>query len=255
MFLGRQYKRVSQQGDTDSDTTDNETAFFTSENGSRKWRMGMSPGNLNQDPELDLPYIHPTLPVETKKNKLSGHHTCRQVISGVCLLLVILAMVAAFTATIILGQKFIIEAPPTDNHNLLLVTPQTSDIIIRPAPTTLVSTEGSELISNEDRAPIRQDCTRCTSTVVAMITSSPSIPYPTPMSTITIFSTVQIHSSSLEPAATTERTNIASNNIMEEGNLKPSPQSAEEDSTTFMYTIEEERAKSAYMHPWPCFNC
>jgi hypothetical protein len=105
MFVGRQYKHVSQQGDSESDTIDNEIAFFTSENGTRKWRMGMSPGNLNQDQELDLPYIHPTLPVELKKEKLSGHFSRRQLISGACLLLVILAMVVAFSVKIISGPS------------------------------------------------------------------------------------------------------------------------------------------------------
>ncbi len=63
--------------------------------------MGNSPGNLNQDPELDLPYVHPTLPVELKKEKLSGRFSHRQLISGACLLLVILAMVVIFSVTII----------------------------------------------------------------------------------------------------------------------------------------------------------
>ena len=60
----------------------------------------MSPGNLNQDQEFDLPYVHPTLPVELKK-KLSGHFSCRQFIFGACLLLVILAMVVVFSVMII----------------------------------------------------------------------------------------------------------------------------------------------------------
>ena len=189
----------------------------------------MSPGNLNQDGELDLPSVHPTLPVEMKKNKLSGHHTCRQFISGACLLLVILAMVAAFSATIILGQKFIIEIPPTDNHNLLLVMTHTT----MPAPTPLVNfdhTEGKQLTSNKGRTPIRQDSTQCTSTTGAMASSSPtttksisSVPSPTPVST--------------SKTAAAERIDVVSQT--EERKLNPSPHGQLESITTLMTIIEQ----------------
>ena len=189
----------------------------------------MSPGNLNQDHELDLPYVHPTLPVEMKKNKLSGHFTRRQFISGACLLLIILAMIAAFSATIILGQKFIIETPPTDNHNLLLVMSHTT----MPAPTPLVNfdhTEGNQLTSHKGHAPIRQDSTWCISTVGAMVTSSPtttksfsSIPSLTPVST--------------SKTVATERTNVVSET--EERKLNPSPHGQLESITTFMSIVEQ----------------
>ena len=208
------YKRVSQQGDSDSDTTDNETAFFTSENGSRKWKMGTRLNNLNQDPELDLPYVHPTLPVEMKKNKLqNGNYTRRQLISGACLLIVILAMVAAFSATIILGQKFMSEAlPTTNNHNPLMT--HTKNI---PAPTPLVNfvpTEDTELSINESRAPVRQDSTQSASTS-AMVTSSPttkfipSVTSPPPPTISTFKTTSTLHSTTGTSIASTERTNIA----------------------------------------------
>ena len=58
----------------------------------------MSPG---KDQVLDLTYVHPTLPVELKKEKLSGHFLYQQFIFGACLLLVILAMVATFSVMII----------------------------------------------------------------------------------------------------------------------------------------------------------
>jgi hypothetical protein len=230
MFVGRQYKRVSQQGDSDSDTTDNETAFFTSENGTRKWRMGMSPGNLNQDPELDPPYVHPTLPVELKKEKLSrGRFSRRELISGACLLLVILAMVVAFSVTIILGQKFIVEVPPTntDNHdNIPLVTTHATNVPW-PAVTPLVNFEG-----NKGSTPTRQDstCTWCTGTAAGTMatSSSPRVKSvssflsPTPIPTIKVSSTVHSTTTPTAPAAATERTHIASDT--EERRLHPFPQ-------------------------------
>ena len=221
MFVGRQYKRVSQQGDSDSDTTDNETAFFTSENGTRKWRMGMSPGNLNQDQEFDFPYVHPTLPVELKKEKLTGHFSRRQFISGACLLLVILAMVAAFSVTIILGQKFIVEAPPTDNHNniIVLVTTLTNNV---PAMTPLVNfdlTKDNEKFKGS--APVHQDSTRCTSTAAgAMVTSSPTVKNTSSLLSPTRTSTVKLSSrvpsTTPQPTAATQRTyNVISSNTEE----------------------------------------
>ena len=208
MFIGRQYKRVSQQGDSDTDTTDNETAFFTNENGAKKWRMGMSPGNLNEDPE----FVHPTLPVETKKKKLSGHYTRRQFISGVCLLLVILAMVAAFSATIILGQKFMIEEapPPNDHNNIPLATMHATDM---PAPTPLVNfdpTDGNELTSDKGDAPIHQYPTRYTTSHTTI--KSSLLLSPTPSFTVTMSSPVHTSTpiATLKMAADTERTNVAS---------------------------------------------
>ena len=62
--------------------------------------MGMSPWP-GKDQELDLTYVHPTLLVELKKEKLSGHFLHRGFIFGACLLLVILAMVATFSVMII----------------------------------------------------------------------------------------------------------------------------------------------------------
>ena len=233
MFTGRQYKRVSQQGESESDTTDNETAFFTSENGSRKWRMGTRLGNLNQDPELDLPYVHPTLPVETKKNKLHGQYTRRQFISGACLLIVILAMVAAFSATIILGQKFMNEAPPTtNNHNPL--TTYTS----MPAPTPLVNfdpTNGNELSFNESRAPVRQDSTQSASTgATTSSTTTKSISSVTspPPTISTVKSTSTLHPTT--STAATERTNTAIGN--DDTRLNPPPQI--DSITTFKYHKE-----------------
>lgn len=204
MFIGRQYKRVSQQGDSDSgDTTDNETAFFTSESGSRIWRMGTRPSNLNTDPELDLPYVHPTLPVEMKKNKSLGHYTRRQLVSGACLLFMILAMVAAFAVAIILGQKYIVDAPPTNNENDLQVTTH----VLMPTP-DLMNFDPFE----SNTPSITPDYTG-----VAMVTSSPTTkPISTTHAMITTITTIETSSpipapEKAEPIATTERTNAASN--------------------------------------------
>ena len=186
----------------------------------------MSPGNLNHQ-EFDLPYVHPTLPVELKKEKLSRHFSRRQIISGACLLLVILAMVAAFSVTIILGQKFIVEAPPTDTDNhdnniIVLVTTYANNVPATTPPVNYDPTDGNEeLTPNEGSAPIRQDST--STAAGAMVTSSPtvkSISSVLSTSAIKMSSTLPSASSTPEPAALTERTHIA-NDDTEERKLPP----------------------------------
>ena len=111
MFAGRRYQPVAQDGDSDSDTG-NETAFFSIDNGSRKWRIGAKPEDLSQDLALDIPYVHPTIPVETKRIDYNSRYTRRQVMAGSCVLCLILVMVVAFSVAIILGQKYIAEDLP-----------------------------------------------------------------------------------------------------------------------------------------------
>ena len=115
MFASRPYLAVSQRGDSSSDLdSDNDTAFFSTENGSRIWKMNGRPDDLSQDLALDLPYVHPTLPVETKKINYKRRYTCRQFVCSCCLLIVIVAMVTSFAAAIVLGERYITEAPPTE---------------------------------------------------------------------------------------------------------------------------------------------
>ena len=96
--------------------SDNETAFFSTENGSRQWRIGMQPDDLNQDLALDLPYVHPTLPVETKKINYKSRYTRRQIVSGGCLLLLIVGLITAFAMTIAFSEKYMIDdVNPTDS--------------------------------------------------------------------------------------------------------------------------------------------
>ena len=115
MFSSRPYKAVSQDGDTDMES-DNETAFFSTENGSKLWKIGMRPDDLNQDLALDLPYVHPTLPVETKKINYKSRYTRRQIVSGGCLLCLIISLIAAFAMTIIYSEKYMLDdVNPTDN--------------------------------------------------------------------------------------------------------------------------------------------
>ena len=108
MFSNRTYKAVSQEGDSDIET-DNETTFFSTKNGSKQWRIGMRPDDLNQDLALDLPYVHPTLPVNTKKVNYKSRYTRRQLVSGACLLFLIIGIVAAFAVTIIFGEKYMVD--------------------------------------------------------------------------------------------------------------------------------------------------
>lgn len=89
--------------------SDNETAFFSTENGSKRWRIGMQPDDLNQDLALDLPYVHPTLPVETKKINYKSRYTRRQLVSGGCLLFLIVGLIAAFALTIVFGEKYMFD--------------------------------------------------------------------------------------------------------------------------------------------------
>ena len=138
-------------------------------------------------------------------------------------------MVAAFSVTIILGQKFIIEAPPTDTDNhdniIVLVTTYANNV---PATTPLVNydpTDGNEESTpNEGSAPIRQDST--STAAGAMVTSSPtvkSISSVLSTSTIKMSSTLPSAASSTpKPAAVTERTHIA-NDATEERKLQPFP--------------------------------
>ena len=96
--------------------SDTEMTLFSTENGSKRQRIGMQPDDLNQDLALDLPYIHPTLPVKTKKVNYKSRYTRRQIVSGGCLLFLIIGLIATFAMTIVFSEKYMFDdVNPTDS--------------------------------------------------------------------------------------------------------------------------------------------
>ena len=216
MFVGRSYQAVPQNGDSDLDT-DNERAFFT--NDSRKWKIGVRPANLSESFELDLPYVHPTIPVETKKMDYSRNYTRRQVFYGCCLMSVIVVMVTSFAMAIILGQMYIVETPPTNT-----VTQFTSNVRIQstfiPTPSPLVNfvpKDGSRPLEPPQR-----------STSVTMATT-PLIPVQNSVSTVTVevdhlvtMATPTDHARLVNPSPTVKEMNKAGTKSNEESSKSPS---------------------------------
>ena len=144
MFGSRLYKPVSQEGDSDMDS-DNETAFFSTENSSKKWRIGAR--SDHKDLALQLPYVHPTMPVETKKVNYKNRYARRQIISGVCLLFLIIGMISGFAVTIILGRKYmndvLFSTTDTDGGNI-----QPSFMPVPTPSTNFIPSNGQQNIVN-----------------------------------------------------------------------------------------------------------